>query len=984
VFLTTFLLAVAVQAQAPAVLTPAEQNAAFRFAQGLTSSHIRTFTPVAANADDLAGDPWSSVRNFFALHDCIAVRSYSTSRDGDWLVVDVDGNARMRNARHNVRDLDTVWYLRLDRNGAIASAMTEVDYAADQLVRAQDDDARRAIVRRYDTILPKIAKAISDLATRTDRARTRPAVQFLVESDNDPETNAYAWCALARLVRFGQRDSATAVRLAEVARVAAAHIDSCELHAYIEYTAGTVSEPDDVERQRAILDPLIDEVDTLDDPTPALRAINVRAGNQYGIADIGGAYRLVHRLIDLSTAYDWPEGQLLGWHAETLIKEELTEWQNAIVSEKRTAALAHEILNKEFEARSCNMIGESYANQLPPDYERAIPWLRQALQAAPKSLAISAIYHVNLGLALIETGRVREAEPHLQPALENGRGAGFIANAYGFGAHLRRAQGRYQEAMDYARKGIEEGPKSLFLVWQLKADLGQMLIECGDAESGIEALRESIDLIEARRAESTSSAMIRAHYFATRQWVYATLLDVLFERKQYGEALAIAERMKARSLEDSLVDEKVAIELSAAEREREHALNQHLIDLNRELIAAHGAKESESRRKLAPAREELEQFSNEMAMRHAHSIAAHAASDPSDAVASWRGPTVVEYALLPDSIVAFVVRNGHVAGRRLPRTADLETRTNHLLQSIEQRDLEYESDARKLHAALLAPLARLLPKSGSLTIVPDGFLWRVPFDALRTRERTFVAENYSIAYAPSLMMLDRARQRRTGSAAPKELLALGDPDIGTEAATKIASNRGLTLGALPDAGREVRELSNLYGAAHTTVLTGGAATESTLKKLIGNYRIVHLATHGLVDDASPLYSALVLATNAGDPDDGLLEMREMSQLDLHADLVVLSGCDTARGAVYAGEGVIGMSWALLTSGCPTTVVSQWTAPSRSTAKLMIEFHRRLLAGETKANALRHARLALMSDPNYRHPFYWAPFVVVGDGTSRVR
>ena len=103
---------------------------------------------------------------------------------------------------------------------------------------------------------------------------------------------------------------------------------------------------------------------------------------------------------------------------------------------------------------------------------------------------ISAIYHVNLGLALIEAGRVREAEPHLQPALENGRGAGFMANAYEFGAHLRRAQGRYQEAMDYTRKGIEEGPKSLFVIWQLKADLGRMLIECGDAESGIEALRE--------------------------------------------------------------------------------------------------------------------------------------------------------------------------------------------------------------------------------------------------------------------------------------------------------------------------------------------------------------------------------------------------------------------------------------------------------------------------------------------------------------
>jgi CHAT domain-containing protein len=227
-------------------------------------------------------------------------------------------------------------------------------------------------------------------------------------------------------------------------------------------------------------------------------------------------------------------------------------------------------------------------------------------------------------------------------------------------------------------------------------------------------------------------------------------------------------------------------------------------------------------------------------------------------------------------------------------------------------------------------------------------------------------------------------KRRQAAQPQHELLALGDPTIASSTRTGAAKYRDLSLGALPDALREVRTLSTLYGRDRSKVLTGSAAREATVKKLAGGYQILHLATHGIVDDDSPLYSALVLARSPGDDEDGLLEMREIRNLDLSADLVILSACDTARGKVYGGEGVIGLSWAFFAAGCPTAVVSQWKAESASTSRLMIAFHRHLLRGETKADALRHAKLTLMSDPVYRHPFYWAPFIVIGDGASPVR
>ena len=112
-------------------------------------------------------------------------------------------------------------------------------------------------------------------------------------------------------------------------------------------------------------------------------------------------------------------------------------------------------------------------------------------------------------------------------------------------------------------------------------------------------------------------------------------------------------------------------------------------------------------------------------------------------------------------------------------------------------------------------------------------------------------------------------------------------------------------------------------------------------------------------------------------EDGRLEAWEVMELGLRADLAVLSACETGRGRVGRGEGLIGLSWAFFVAGCPTTVVSQWRVDARSTSRLMVAFHRGLAAGRSKADALRDAALALKRDPRFRHPFYWAAFIVVG-------
>jgi CHAT domain-containing protein len=187
---------------------------------------------------------------------------------------------------------------------------------------------------------------------------------------------------------------------------------------------------------------------------------------------------------------------------------------------------------------------------------------------------------------------------------------------------------------------------------------------------------------------------------------------------------------------------------------------------------------------------------------------------------------------------------------------------------------------------------------------------------------------------------------------------------------------------LPEAETEVRTIGKKYGPA-AKVLIGREASEKSFQSLAPTYTVIHLATHGVLDNRQPLYSHLLLTKSNDDADnDGRLEAREIMNMDLRADLAVLSACETANGRIREGEGVVGMSWAFFVAGTRSIVVSQWKVNSASTSQLMMGFYQALESPKTlsklkKAEALQTAGLKLLKDPQYRHPFYWAGFVLIG-------
>src|SRR5262249_13421967 len=157
----------------------------------------------------------------------------------------------------------------------------------------------------------------------------------------------------------------------------------------------------------------------------------------------------------------------------------------------------------------------------------------------------------------------------------------------------------------------------------------------------------------------------------------------------------------------------------------------------------------------------------------------------------------------------------------------------------------------------------------------------------------------------------------------------------------------------------------LYGAEQSRIYFGKEATEGRMKSESSNFGILHFATHGIFDNTSPMYSSIVLARSGNIDEDGLLEAWEILGMDLKAWLAVLSACETARGRIGNGEGVIGLTWAFFVAGVSTTLVSEWKVESESTAELMLQFHKNLKeAGMSSAVALQNAEIKLLRTAKY--------------------
>ncbi|HLJ55927.1 MAG TPA: tetratricopeptide repeat protein [Chthonomonadaceae bacterium] len=334
--------------------------------------------------------------------------------------------------------------------------------------------------------------------------------------------------------------------------------------------------------------------------------------------------------------------------------------------------------------------------------------------------------------------------------------------------------------------------------------------------------------------------------------------------------------------------------------------------------------------------------------------------------------------------------------------------------------------AADLRAALRDQYQKLFPprvrseieKAKRLIISPDGFLWDLPFAALITNPAgppDYLGLRKPISYAQSLTVLSTTGPAR--GAAGKGALVIGDPvydakhrgdrKVGTEAAAALATEAatpdsgaerpaalragelrmmtrdGSAPSQLPFAEAEARSVAALY---HTVAHTGAEPTESWFRLHAPDARVLHLASHGFLNPYAPQFSGVLLAVPETPPpagqydNDGTLQAWEIWNLRLKADLVVLSACETGRGRNETAEGLVGLTRSLQYAGAKSIVASQWKVADASTAALMTAFHSNLIAGKERDEALRlaMAEIAKREDLGWSAPYYWAPFVLVGE------
>lgn len=348
---------------------------------------------------------------------------------------------------------------------------------------------------------------------------------------------------------------------------------------------------------------------------------------------------------------------------------------------------------------------------------------------------------------------------------------------------------------------------------------------------------------------------------------------------------------------------------------------------------------------------------------------------------------MIEYFAGPKDLFAFILRSDSIHMVNIPLQYPLSVWVDSLKSSIYREghpvdDLQsYSRIATALHQKLWEPILEIAPDlKERLIIVPGGALGYLPFELLLSvpvetgeiaiREMPFMGKKHRITYAYAASWLVRPPQLSAGKS-NKNLLALA-PDFSRDSdwPSMIRNYAKLTFNQ--------HEAQNIAGMMHGEALLGQEATEEQFKEIAKQYRLIHIASHASVNDTDPLYSHVALLPSEGE--DGKLDMAELFGMQLNAELVVLSACETGYGKYMYGEGIMSMAKGFSFAGTQSLITSLWQVNDEATSRLMKYFYQELKKGIPKDEALANARQMYLqeSDPLAAHPFYWAGFILTGD------
>ncbi|WP_427157360.1 CHAT domain-containing protein [Aliinostoc sp. HNIBRCY26] len=457
------------------------------------------------------------------------------------------------------------------------------------------------------------------------------------------------------------------------------------------------------------------------------------------------------------------------------------------------------------------------------------------------------------------------------------------------------------------------------------------------------ALYRAIDIFESIRNNLSDPNQISI--FETQIFVYNLLQKTLIRQNKFQEALAVAERSRARAF----------INLLTSRVTTQNKLTINLDDLNI----------------LPPAITDIQKIAQEQkATIVQYTVPDSGIQKNQDQNQQLNITEIYIWVIKPNGEISFKQVNLNVLNISLEDLVNegrLSIGSGGRNIRIERKSVpNSQATLQKLHEILITPIASYLPTipEEKVIFIPHNSLFLVSFAALQDKNGKYLIEKHTILTAPAIQVLDLTRHQRQ-KVTGKNVLVMGNPIM-----PKVG-NPPIQLEPLPGAQREALNIANLF---NVKAITGKDATTAALKQRLSTARIIHLATHGLLDDPSQnIPTAIALAPTNND--DGLLTPKEILDLKINAELVVLSACDTGRGKI-TGDGVIGLSRALITAGASSVIVSLWAVPDAPTSELMTEFYQQWEKNSDKAVALRNAMLITMK--KHPSPIDWAAFTLIGE------
>jgi len=532
------------------------------------------------------------------------------------------------------------------------------------------------------------------------------------------------------------------------------------------------------------------------------------------------------------------------------------------------------------------------------------------------------------------------------------------------------ALGRYQAAAEIAEELADPD-----LQWRI--DYGRALaqVASGELNAAIDSLERAVRHIESVRSRLREDRF-RTGYLQDKQKVYVELVRLQLELGQTGAAFSTAERLRTWAFaEQTGQDDRSS--WTEAQRAAETSMRERVRQLQRLLDEEGSLPLPEQRqravatysRELLLVESQYQAFLDDVLASGAGGARSAPPGHELTRTALGKHEALIEYVVGPGHVMMFVLRPGGIKAQAVPASRrDLHARLELLRDLLQDSGNErWTLPAAKLAEVLTEP-ARLegwLEGVEHIYLVPHGMLNYLPFALLPFGPDTdagLLIERFSVSYLPTAAALNGGYDEVAG---PRSILALAP-----------ARSR------LRHAPQEADALANLF-KPHATSLTGTAATETAFREQAAGFQLLHLATHGYFNKLNPLLSGLEL--EADESHDGLLEVHEILGLKLNAELVTLSACQTGMGSGFfteipAGDEFVGMTRAFLQAGSASVLATLWEVNDRSTVDLMENFYTRLEdlgADGDKAVALANAQRALRASEQYKHPYFWAPFVLVG-------